>query len=754
MNRQKQRGVALVITLLMLSVVTFMAVVFLAVSRREKAAVVASSDLTDAKLMADAGLARAQGEVLSHILATTNVGAYDFLVSTNYMGGLGYFRPQAQAVVNVTNVGFWLQGQNPDLVKPIANKLNRLQAIANLQYDARPPVFIRTNFTMAANNPNAWDFRFFLDLNRNGLFEDTGAGSFSERGRTNAIALVGDPQWIGILEHPDRPHSETNRFIGRYAFQVLPTGKSLSLNSVHNYAKRIRADMSAEGFSRNQGVGSWELNLAAFLADLNTNIWNSAVFGGVYRFDARPNFASLGKAFVDANQILKFRYDGRYDKLLTAEQYFGFPAAPNNPFAVDKINSYSDFPMAPVDMDVDVTTRPWAGSDSTNVLFDAQELYSSGLLPADTVDRLRLLSKDRSSQSSLYNRYTFYRLLAQMGVDSRPALSNRLFQTDFDLHPTNKFNLNYQPSGGEDQRRGLAWRHELDWSPTRAGNASTFFHLVADRLLRASLTTNVLADSAGRPRMAFALGATPVRRDISVTNIQIFPPTTARQHSQWETNVEYTASLHRVLQVAANIYDATTSRRIGVGTNAMEYPTVFRPLFWRGSEGEILIAGFAEVTNSLPVRNAWLDISIPSERLKISTDPNRPSGFNIFGVPWVIGAKKGWPNFNEFSLETAVQVIRKLAIRRLAGRTFLTNQMYVIGVSNIFGVEAWNSYAQALSRPLEVYVTNRYSFSLSNVVDNAARLVLLRFGATGRVMTNSAWMGMASPESYLLPIHT
>ena len=39
MKRNQERGVALVITLIMLSLVTFMAVVFLGVSRREKASV-------------------------------------------------------------------------------------------------------------------------------------------------------------------------------------------------------------------------------------------------------------------------------------------------------------------------------------------------------------------------------------------------------------------------------------------------------------------------------------------------------------------------------------------------------------------------------------------------------------------------------------------------------------------------------------------------------------------------------------------
>jgi hypothetical protein len=263
--------------------------------------------------------------------------------------------------------------------------------------------------------------------------------------------------------------------------------------------------------------------------------------------------------------------------LTPAETYFGFPAAPNNPFSIDKIDSYSDGFL-----NDDVTSLPWSGSDSTNVLFDAQELYSSGLLPTNTVLRLKSLSSDRVSPDNHYNRYTFYRMLAQMGVDSRPA-SRTAGAGDFELYPTNKIHLNYQPASGEAQRRGIAWDPEFDWSPPvnpqdtlRRDNPTRFFHLVADRLLRASLTTNVLADSAGRPRYAFALGATPVRRDISITNIQIFPPRRRAIFAMGDERRVH-ATLHRVLQVAANIYDATTSRRIG--TN--EYPSVFRPLFRR-----------------------------------------------------------------------------------------------------------------------------------------------------------------------------
>src|SRR5207244_409575 len=144
--------------------------------------------------------------------------------------------------------------------------------------------------------------------------------------------------------------------------------------------------------------------------------------------------------------------------------------------------------------------------------------------------------------------------------------------------------------------------------------------------------------------------------------------------------------------------------------------------------------------------------SLPADRDQIRLNDN------VYGVPWVIGAKKGFPNFNEFSLETAVQVSRKLELRRLAARTFLTNQMYVVGISNIFGIEAWNSYTQALRRlpttPLELVVSNRYSFVLTNIVGNTTNLVLSRRGVVGSRTLIANWAGSSSPESFLLPVHT
>src|SRR6185295_2658544 len=95
--------------------------------------------------------------------------------------------------------------------------------------------------------------------------------------------LVGDPQWIGVLEHPNQPHGMNNYFIGRYAYLVVPIGRTLDINWIHNQAldldmRIVPSGVGANtgiGYSRNQGFGTWELNLAALLADVNPFVWNS-----------------------------------------------------------------------------------------------------------------------------------------------------------------------------------------------------------------------------------------------------------------------------------------------------------------------------------------------------------------------------------------------------------------------------------------------------------------------------------------------
>ena len=132
-----QNGMALVITLILLSVTLIMAVAFLSISRRERNSVTTTTDTASARLAADAALANAEAQIVAGIFATTNVAAYNFglLVSTNYINGLGF----QTGVANPTNVNYNYPNGNP----VTGNDL--IQNIANLFYLPRAPVLVSTN---------------------------------------------------------------------------------------------------------------------------------------------------------------------------------------------------------------------------------------------------------------------------------------------------------------------------------------------------------------------------------------------------------------------------------------------------------------------------------------------------------------------------------------------------------------------------------------------------------------------------------
>src|SRR5207248_2823122 len=94
---------------------------------------------------------------------------------------------------------------------------------------------------------------------------------------------------------------------------------------------------------------------------------------------------------------------------------------------------------------------------------------------------------------------------------------------------------------------------------------------------------------------------------------------------------------------------------------------------------------------------------------------------NPEGIPMVIGAKKGLPNFNEFVFQTAVQYSRKLEVGRPATNSLpnQTNQILLLSLSNLFGVEIWNSYSTPFTNDFEVFTTNVLSLVLSNAADGS-----------------------------------
>jgi hypothetical protein len=125
----------------------------------------------------------------------------------------------------------------------------------------------------------------------------------------------GDPQWIGVLENPNAPHSATNRFIGRFAYVGVPIGKTLDINYIHNNTKRNTEALDELAYQRGQGVGSWEMNLAAFFRELNPLQWSNQGGDDAYAYFSATNQYSRGTAFEDALEVLKYRYEDDYTSL-------------------------------------------------------------------------------------------------------------------------------------------------------------------------------------------------------------------------------------------------------------------------------------------------------------------------------------------------------------------------------------------------------------------------------------------------------
>jgi len=196
----------------------------------------------------------------------------------------------------------------------------------------------------------------------------------------------------------------------------------------------------------------------------------------------------------------------------------------------------------------------------------------------------------------------------------------------------------------------------------------------------------------------------------------------------WPTN-DYDAAVHRVLQVAANLVDATTNR----GDAYPHFPTVFRPYLRRevaGGQTNIYVAGHQLQDDVEPAvasaeafvrRSSYWDLSEPAviDQIPAQPDPALTQPLTL-GLPLVLGAKQGLPNFNEFALETSVYLERRLQLRRSTVNSLpnQTNEFYVIGVSNVFAVEAWNSYQAAYPRPLTLAV--EVDFDMAMLSTNSA----------------------------------
>jgi hypothetical protein len=126
-------------------------------------------------------------------------------------------------------------------------------------------------------------------------------------------------------------------------------------------------------------------------------------------------------------------------------------------------------------------------------------------------------------------------------------------------------------------------------------------------------------------------------------------------------------------------------------------------------------------------------------------------------VPLVVGAKKSFPNFNELSMQTGLFISRLLEFRRAPGQTTgaiqHTNQMYVVGITNIFGLESWNSYSNPYPRNLELIASVAMTAIITNEFNNT--IVLNNRVVRGTNFNIASWRGWLdanhAQNSFVLP---
>jgi hypothetical protein len=806
------RAVALVITLLMLSVITFLAIAFLAMTNRNKAAMTTTLDVDTARAMSDAALARAQTEIIAQMMAATDVLSYDYMASHNYINPFGFRNnTTGAAFTNATNVNYDWAGP---LTNTALSAWNWAQNIANLFYDPRPPVFVMTNGNLAAPQN---DFRYWVDLNRNGRFESNGyvrvlgvnglpispSGGYAIAPPYVSNLVNGEPEWIGVLKYPEYVHSPTNPFVGRYAYMALPIGKTLDLNYIHNYAKYLyngirigtNYQTTPDDFVRDQGVGSWELNLAAFLYNLSPYMYqsnlplpfNSYNYNYSYPTPNELYSPNSGGAFNDAVQFLSFRYGGIATNIQTLYQFFGAPFAGNLGWtALDLTNNdlfgigpSSTYPFDYFDSaGANLRNDPWPGGYNSNMFYDMQDLFDPNKtgLPGATVEfstppgtglnfASNLVSVGKYIDST--NRYTFQRLLDSIGTGSAPEYGVYVYSNNPPNTVTPSFYLvtNVSTPGALPPPSWLRTKVNINYDNTAQIQAGPyaqtpagpygpftpmptnlvhwtplgFFTNAADLLLRSQVIvyTNYVTNNPviypTYPLNAY-VPSNYIVQTFGITNIPIYNAT--------NPGITYNEQVHRMLQLAANIYAAAnpawTNGAIGPNGSSVPFPLppVFRPQFQVISGGSPLSNLFVYITNfALVTNDAYFRLSQPFFDL-----PSPPTNnnvlladglFNYWGVPWVIGAVTNIPQFDQYSYQNLISQQRQLFFVRYTATPGpydvhrppqYTNQFYTWAITSDVAMDAWNPYSNTFvgSQTIgtSVVMSNFVTITLTNNATN------------------------------------
>ena len=178
------------------------------------------------------------------------------------------------------------------------------------------------------------------------------------------------------------------------------------------------------------------------------------------------------------------------------------------------------------------------------------------------------------------------------------------------------------------------------------------------------------------------------------------------------------------------------------------FPSVFRPQFETEPAGtnfnvfiknykwmDPLIYPTEAASKFRPDVHPWRDLGV-GDRIQNEDDC-------VYGVPFVIGARSGLPNFSAFTMESYAQAVRRLTVYKNANSTTIRriDEELQIGLTNSFKMSVRNHYSQAYPRPLQIYFRN----SVTNLLTNSFQVGLVpTTGVYSGFITNISAGGMTS----------
>jgi hypothetical protein len=458
---------------------------------------------------------------------------------------------------------------------------------------------------------------------------------------------------------------------------------------------------------------------------LNGDIWNNPnapYLATPYSYSLDIVTGNRGTAFDDAWQILNARYGGakagldRMSVLFQPTPIVDVEAL----VGTDLLDPFGNARYAPAD----VSAFPWPGAASRRHFFSAHDFFNEVTLPRVAPQGFteRLLAA--SSNNSSRDRYTYYRMLAQLGPDA--AVENE---------DDGKININFVNVAGYRASDLVSWTNATPKILADTGR-------IGPELFLLSVVTNLFQRDLN---FRSYVNYDPATRQQQPLRIPIYFSGSRFAYSNGVfLGPLYSGRIHQVVQQAANIYDAVRGPG-AAGKCCVHVPHGVSSAFSKtDGSNNVFIVDYRMVTE--PPSDIISFANNPARRwvdLDLGETPGPDNG--VYNVPLIFGARKRIPNFNEFSSRTRVFAARRLLARKSVGETDITKFRFTetlsMAITNDFGMEALNSYRSPYPGQLEYYYSNEVTIGISSTFRGNSRIYpVVSAGTNYLVGTMNGWV--------------